>query len=273
MNLKTDFLKIVEEIRKSKPVIHHLTNYVSAESCADICLAAGASPIMADAIEEVKDIAKNADAVVINIGTISTEQMDAINTAVVVAKEQGIPVIFDPVGVMSSQYKLHFALDLLQKGLVDIIRCNLSECLALVSGKAVGRGLDNTAADASDNVGLKAAKEGAKMFNCIFAVTGAVDYVSDGKHAVVLNNGNPLLKDITGAGCMTSTLVACCASVADDMLTAAALGVVIMGQSAELAANFLEKKDGPGMFKARLMDAVYHVTTKFNVLNLEPNKV
>ena len=102
------------------------------------------------------------------------------------------------------------------------------------------------------------------------AVTGAVDSISNGKQGIVLNNGHPLLEDITGSGCMTSTLCACCAAVTKDMVAAAALGVVVLGQSAELAANFLEKKDGPGMFKVRLVDAVYHVTTKWNVINLNP---
>ena len=80
------------------------------------------------------------------------------------------------------------------------------------------------------------------------------------------------MQDITGSGCMTSTLVACCAAVTKDMMVAAALGVVIMGQSAELAANFLEKKDGPGMFKVRLLDCVYHVTTKWNLVKMKPEE-
>ena len=119
---------------------------------------------------------------------------------------------------------------------------------------------------------LRTAKDAAAKFGCVFAVTGPIDNISNGKQAVVLNNGHPLLQDITGSGCMTTTLVACCAAITKDMLVAAALGVVIMGQSAELAANFLEKKDGPGMFKVRLIDAIYHVTTKWNLVNLKPEE-
>lgn len=272
MNLKESFLKIVAEIREHKPVICHITNYVTAESCADICLAAGASPIMTDDINEISEIVCNTDALVINIGTLNETQAVMIELAVQQAKENNIPVVLDPAGVMASNFRLQFVLGLLKNNFIDVVRGNLSECLALISEKAVARGVDNTA-DASDNVGLAAAKEGAKKYNCIFAVTGAVDYISNGKQAVVLNNGNKLLQDITGAGCMTSTLIGCAVAVTNDFLTAAALGIVIMGQSAELAANFLEKKDGPGLFKARLMDAVYHITTKFDVLNLEPNKI
>ena len=152
------------------------------------------------------------------------------------------------------------------------MRGNYSECNALLTGSAGGHGVDNLEGSTEEGVALKVAKDAAKKFNCVFAVTGAIDNISNGKQAVVLNNGHPLLQDITGSGCMTSTLVACCAAVTKDMMVAAALGVVIMGQSAELAANFLEKKDGPGMFKVRLMDCVYHVTTKWNLVNIKPEE-
>ena len=189
-----------------------------------------------------------------------------------VAKKKGIPVVLDPVGVMASTMRLDFALKLLNKGYIDIVRGNFSDCQALLLGKTGGRGVDNLEAGVEEGEALKTAKDAATKFNCVFAVTGAVDNISNGKQAVVLNNGHPLLQDITGSGCMTTMLVACCAAVTKDMLVAAALGVVIMGQSAELAANFLEKKDGPGMFKVRLVDCVYHVTTKWNLVNLKPEE-
>jgi len=138
--------------------------------------------------------------------------------------------------------------------------------------QAGGRGVDNMEQGTEEGEALRTAKDAAAKFGCVFAVTGPIDNISNGKQAVVLNNGHPLMQDITGSGCMTTTLVACCAAITKDMLVAAALGVVIMGQSAELAANFLEKKDGPGMFKVRLIDAIYHVTTKWNLVNLKPEE-
>ena len=267
MNLKDDFLTTVKKMRETKPVVLHLTNMVTAESCADMALAAGASPIMTGETAEVEELTRHADAVVLNLGTLTEDQKDGMIIAARTAKEVMIPVVLDPAGVMCSQYRLDFALDLLNDGLVDIVRGNLSECAALLTGVADGRGLDNKM-DFAREQALKIAQEGGKKYGAVFAATGAIDYISNGKQALVLNNGNPLLTDITGAGCMTSTLTGCCAAVAKDNFTAAALGILIMGQSAELAANFLEKKDGPGMFKARLMDAVYHITTKFNMLNL-----
>ena len=272
MDLKNTFGELVEKLHQQKPVIHAITNYVTAESCADITLAAGGSPVMADEPEEVEEITAGAKALVINLGTLNFNKQIAMERSAMVAKKKGIPVVLDPVGVMASTMRLDFALKLLNKGYIDIVRGNFSECQALLLGKTSGHGVDNMEAGVEEGEALKTAKDAATKFNCVFAVTGAVDNISNGKQAVVLNNGHPLLQDITGSGCMTTMLVACCAAVTKDMLVAAALGVVIMGQSAELAANFLEKKDGPGMFKVRLVDCVYHVTTKWNLVNLKPEE-
>ena len=272
MDLKNTFGELVEKLHQQKPVIHAITNYVTAESCADITLAAGGSPVMADEPEEVEEITAGAKALVINLGTLNFNKQIAMERSAMVAKKKGIPVVLDPVGVMASTMRLDFALKLLNKGYIDIVRGNFSECQALLLGKTGGHGVDNLEAGVEEGEALKTAKDAATKFNCVFAVTGAVDNISNGKQAVVLNNGHPLLQDNTGSGCMTTMLVACCAAVTKDMLVAAALGVVIMGQSAELAANFLEKKDGPGMFKVRLVDCVYHVTTKWNLVNLKPEE-
>lgn len=272
MDLKNTFGELVEKLHQQKPVIHAITNYVTAESCADITLAAGGSPVMADEPEEVEEITAGAKALVINLGALNFNKQIAMERSAMVAKKKGIPVVLDPVGVMASTMRLDFALKLLNKGYIDIVRGNFSECQALLLGKTGGHGVDNLEAGVEEGEALKTAKDAATKFNCVFAVTGAVDNISNGKQAVVLNNGHPLLQDITGSGCMTTMLVACCAAVTKDMLVAAALGVVIMGQSAELAANFLEKKDGPGMFKVRLVDCVYHVTTKWNLVNLKPEE-
>lgn len=272
MDLKNTFGELVDKLRKQRPVVHEITNYVTAESCADVALAAGASPVMADEPEEVEEITAGANALVLNLGTISFNKQISMERSAAVAKKLGIPVILDPVGVMASTMRLNFALKLLHKGYISIVRGNFSECRALLLGTTGGHGVDNLDENTQEGEALKVAKDAAAKFNCVFAVTGAIDNISNGKQAVVLNNGHPLLQDITGSGCMTSTLVACCAAVTKDMLVAAALGVVIMGQSAELAANLLEKKDGPGMFKARLLDCVYHVTTKWNLVNLKPEE-
>ena len=271
MEMQNQFGKIIEELQKKCPVIHHITNYVTVESCADAAICAGASPVMADDPEEVENITAGSDALVLNIGTIDYNKTIAMERAAAAAKKKGIPVVLDPVGTMSSAMRLNFALKLLQSGAITIVRGNYDECKALVDEKAAGRGVDGiTQADEGEK--LQAAKALAAKFNCVVALTGKVDYVSNGKQVLVLNGGNEMLKKITGAGCMTTTLCACCAAVCKDYMTAAALGVVIMGQAAELAAGFMEKKDGPGMFKTRLFDGIYHVTGKWNLINLKPEE-
>ena len=227
---------------------------------------------MADELEVI-EITAGADALVLNLGTLSFNKQIAMERAAQAAKTKGIPVVLDPVGVMASTVRLSFALKLLDAGYIDIVRGNHSECQALLLGATGGRGVDNMEQGTEEGEALRTAKDAAAKFGCVFAVTGPIDNISNGKQGLfVLNNGHPLLQDITGSGCMTTTLVACCAAITKDMLVAAALGVVIMGQSAELAANFLEKKDGPGMFKVRLIDAIYHVTTPRNLVNLKPEE-
>jgi len=265
MNTQTEFKKIITELLKRRPIIHHINNYVTAGYCADIALAAGASPIMAEDPREMQDITGGADALVLNLGMLSEMKERAMREAARTAKEKNIPVVLDPVGVMSSTLRLDFALELLRSKSITAVRCNQAEAQALLDERGGGRGLD--AAGGDDPKCMRLAQELARKYNITVAITGATDYVSDGKRALALQGGNPLLKRITGSGCMTTTLVACCCAVGTDMLVATALALVIMGQAAEVAAGLLEAKDGPGMFRARMSDCVYHVVTKWDAIN------
>ena len=185
MKKTCEFGEIIDKLRRQKPVVHHITNYVTAESCADIALAAGASPVMADEPEEVEEITCNADALVLNFGTFSFNKMISMEKAVIMAKEAGIPVILDPVGVMSSSMRLQFALKLLENRYISIVRGNFSECSALFNGEVDGYGVDNITEPTSQGEGLKLAKDAAAKFGCVFAVTGAVDSISNGKQGIV----------------------------------------------------------------------------------------
>ena len=272
MNMKGDFKQIIEDLQSTKPVLHHITNYVTADDCAGAALAVGASPVMADAPEEA-EITAGSDALVLNLGTLNESHMEAMEQAAATASEGNIPVILDPVGVMSSNMRLEFAIKLLESGNITVVRGNYSECKALLEQEADGRGVDSVTAP-SQGEALKLVKDAAQQYHCIFAMTGAVDYISDGKRALMINGGHPLMERIVGAGCMTTTIVAACVAVAGEAMTGAMLGLIIMGQAAELAAGLLEKKDGPGMFKVRLIDGLYHVVTKWNLImdNLNPEK-
>ncbi len=273
MNLQGNFKAIIEEILKKGPVVHAITNSVTAGDCAAVALAAGAHPVMAEAPEEVEEFTAGADVLVLNLGLLSESRMESMELAAEEARKAGIPVVLDPVGVMSSDMRLAFALKLLQTGAITVVRGNFSECRALLDQETGGRGVDSTETP-DQAAALRIVKEAAKEYGCIFALTGATDYVSDGKRAVMLGGGNPLMAQIPGAGCMTSVMVGICLSVAEDAMEGTALGIVIMGQAAELAAGLLETKDGPGMFRVRLIDGVYHVVNKWNLINrMDPDRV
>ena len=280
MNMKGDFKTIIEDILGTKPVIHHITHYVTARDCADAALAAGASPVMADEEDEVADFTADADVLVLNLGSFNHRTMASMELAAKTAQENRVPVVLDPVGVMSSRLRLQFAEKLLEAGYITVVRGNFSECSALLHAGEEdgdrdngGHGVDSAAAQNQAET-FKLVRDCAARYGCIFIVSGATDCVSDGKRAVVLNGGNPLMTSITGAGCMATTIVAACVAVADDKMEGAILGMIIMGQAAELSAGLLEKKDGPGMFKVRLIDCIYHVVHKWNLIqdNLNPTR-
>ncbi len=263
---------LVDKVRKERPLIHHITNYVTAENCADICLAAGGRPMMASAPEEAAGLTAGARALVLNLGTLDAGRRQAMELSCAKAKELGIPAVLDPVGVMAGPWRLELALKLLRSGGITCVRGNRAECAALVNEKADGKGID-ALTESYEGEALSLAKDGAKKFHCVFAVTGPQDCVSDGKRAMVLNGGHPFLQEITGSGCMSSTLIGCYCAVARDKFLAAVLGLVVLGQSGELAANFLEKKDGPGSFKARLIDAVYNITVNWDKVALKTERL
>ncbi len=272
MEIQESLASLVDQVRKQRPLIHHITNYVSAESCADACLAAGGRPMMASAPEEAAVLTGGAAALVLNLGTLDGGRRQAMELSYAAARAKGLPVVLDPVGVMASPWRLAFALQLLEAGGITCVRGNGAECAALLQGRAAGRGIDALAEQEAGEL-LSLAQEGAKKFHCVFAVTGASDYVSDGKRALVLSNGHPFLQEITGSGCMATTLVACYSAVAADKFLAAVLGLVVLGQSGELAAGFLQRKDGPGLFKARLIDAIYNVTSNWDKVALQQERL
>ena len=260
MDLKNTFGELVDKLRKARPVIHEITNYVTAESCADAALAAGASPVMADEPEEVIEITAGADALVLNLGTLSFNKQIAMERAAQAAKTKGIPVVLDPVGVMASTVRLNFALKLLNAGYIDIVRGNHSECQALLLGATGGRGVDNMEQGTEEGEALRTAKDAAAKFGCVFAVTGPIDNISNGKQAVVLNNGHPLMQDITGSGCMCNALISCFAALereSGNYLDATATAVAMMGLAGEIAyANTFAKGLGNGSFDTAIIDAI-----------------
>lgn len=237
-------------VRERGPLVHNITNYVAMDLSANALLAAGASPAMVHAQDEAADFAGIADAVVINIGTLSPPWVDAMHAAATTAAGRGIPWILDPVGVGATQYRTKTATDLLDRN-PSVIRGNASEILALAGAAEGGKGVDSAheASDAAD-----AARELAGRTGGIVAVTGAADLVTDGKNVVTVRGGHPMMSRITALGCAASALVGAFTAVELDRLTATTAALAILGVAGERAAT---DSPGPGTLRFRILDELH----------------
>ena len=242
----------LRELRKRKPLIHQITNYVVMNETANATLAIGALPVMAHAIEEVEEMASFAGALVLNIGTLSRHWIDAMLLAGKAANTAGVPVVLDPVGVGATHLRTEAAERILEEVEVAVLRGNPAETAALAGLEAEIRGVESIGASAT---GADLARAAAQKLGLVASVTGATDYVSDGERTLAVSNGDPLLAAITGSGCMSSALTGCFVAVASP-LEGAAYALAAFGVAGEDAA--LDAK-GPGTFHANLYDALYNL--------------
>ena len=248
----------LENVRRMRPIVHTITNYVTANDCANLLLAAGASPIMADAPEEAAQIAAVADAVVLNLGTLSTARIEAMRRAGNRASASGKPVVLDPVGVGASDFRRAAAQLLLQEARPTVIRGNQSEIRAMLTGETGERGVDTARLPegAEENAMLLAKQTGAVVLQ-----TGKIDLVTDGAQILQLRGGSDMLCLVTGAGCMLSALTgAFLAANADRPLHAAAAAAETMSICAEIAQKRLRIGEGNASFRTRLIDAMCGLT-------------
>ncbi|MEA4965277.1 MAG: hydroxyethylthiazole kinase [Oscillospiraceae bacterium] len=245
---------MMDELRSKAPLVHSITNYVTVNDVANALLAIGASPIMADDIDEAAEITARSTALVINIGTLNRRTIAAMIASGKRANERAIPVVFDPVGAGASKFRNETTMEILSQVNIAVLRGNLSEVSFVAGLEATTKGVDSSEADEkNDSVGV--AKSVAKKFNCVAAVTGAVDVISDGERVVKIANGHRMLSRVTGTGCMTSALVGAFVGTSRDYFTAAVGGVASMGIAGEIA---YEKagEDGTGSFHIAIMDAL-----------------
>src|SRR5258708_906461 len=195
---------LLGRVRDQRPLVHHITNMVVMNDTANITLAIGASPVMAHALEEVEEMVKLARALVLNIGTLTPEQIEAMMRAGQRANELGIPIVLDPVGAGATSLRTQSALRLLHELRISVIRGNASEVGTLVGVAAETRGVDSISLSEDREV---VASRAAREFACTVAITAARDVISDGERLARVDNGHPLLAAITGSGCMATTLV------------------------------------------------------------------
>jgi len=243
----------IQKIREQAPLVHNITNYVVMNSTANALLAIGASPVMAHAIDEVEEMVGIANALVINIGTLSRPWIDSMVKAARTAKKRGIPIILDPVGVGATKFRTDTATNILAEAPATIIRGNASEVRALSFTGGSTKGVDST--HESDEA-LGPARELSRRYGCAVSVSGAVDIVVHGENLLRIYNGHPLMPKVTGLGCTASALTGAFAAVNPSPLFAAAHAMAVMGIAGEIAA---ESSKGPATLQLHFIDALYQL--------------
>lgn len=241
----------LDAVRKQCPLVHNITNYVVMNTTANALLAIGASPVMAHAVEEVKDMVAIASALVINMGTLSPAWVNAMLLAGETARSKGIPVVFDPVGVGATPYRNETASKILEHCKPHIIRGNASEILALAKENITTKGVDSTA---SSDTAIDAAKQLAAQTGAVVVISGAEDFITNGRTILSVKNGSPMMSKVTGMGCSATAILGAFAAVNPNYLHAAAHGMAIMGLAGEIAAL---KSDGPGSLQMNFIDTLY----------------
>ncbi|MDD3057159.1 MAG: hydroxyethylthiazole kinase [Sphaerochaeta sp.] len=248
--------QILQAVREKKPIVHQITNYVTVQDCANMVLALGGSPIMADEMEELFDIVQLSKALVLNIGTLNERTRASMLMAGRYAQQAGIPIILDPVGSGASRYRTETVQSLISAVMPTVIRGNLSEIRSVAQLASHTSGVD--AAPVDDATGIEETQELAyslaRKLGCVVAITGKTDSVSDGTSIAAIGNGHQSLTRITGTGCMSSALVGTCCAVTDDFFGATVTALLCMGIAGELASVHT----GLGVFHASLFD---HIST------------
>ncbi len=255
----------IENVRAKTPLIHNITNYVTVNDCANILLACGGSPIMADDKNEVEEITSICTGLNINIGTLNSRTIEAMVLAGKKANELGHAVILDPVGAGASVLRTNTALRLLDEVKFTVIRGNISEIKTLAGTSAATQGVDANVADKVTDENLDSAIAFAKNFaekmGAVVAITGAIDIVCDGEKAYVIRNGHPMMSSVTGTGCMLSAMTAAYVTAnPDDILGATAAAVCAMGLAGEIAHDRLSELDGNSSYRNYIIDAIYNMT-------------
>ena len=255
-------MKAQEALRKiaeERPLVHHLTNYVSVSLVANTTLLTGALPVMAHAHEEVEEMVGLASALVVNIGTLDPPFVEAVLLAGRRANEKGTPVILDPVGAGATSFRTKTAERLLSELSIAAVRGNAGEIATLAGLAAEVRGVESLTGDARE-----AAARAAEALGVTVAATGKTDYVSDGERILAVSNGHPLMGRVVGSGCAATAVVGCFAAVGGGEAETVAHALAYFGRAGEVAAE--GARDG-GTFEPQLLDALAQLAGNPNELD------
>lgn len=248
------FSDIFADVRGKHPLVHHITNYVTVNDCANITISAGGSPVMADAPEEVSEMVAVSGALVLNIGTLNKGQVESMILAGGMANDRRIPVILDPVGAGATRFRTNTALRLLDELRITILKGNAGEIGVLAGAEAKVKGVESCGMSGDP---VRIARKFADISGITVVISGATDIVSDGKRVLLVENGHPLMGCISGTGCMAASVAGACAAVSDDPVIASATALAAFGVAGEKAAAYAH---GPFSFKTALFDEMAALT-------------
>lgn len=258
-----EFGTALTAVRRGKPLVQCITNFVTVNDCANILLASGGSPTMAEHPLEVEEAVRKAQALVCNMGAI--DKVEAMILAGREANRLGRPVILDPVGAGGTQLRRDTVKRLLEEVHFAVIRGNASEIRYLSGQQASGSGVDVSEWDEITEENLPAAvdmaAELARKLGTVIAISGKIDVISDGKTTCVLRNGYATMARITGSGCMLTALIGAFCGANEDTFLAACTAMAVMGVCGEIAEEKrLRRGTGNATFRGDLIDAVFDLT-------------
>jgi hydroxyethylthiazole kinase len=236
-------------LRARNPLVHCLTNVVASPLTANVLLAIGASPAMVNAEQEAAGFAAIANAVLINVGTLTESSARAMQAAAETAAAAGVPWVLDPVAVGALAWRRRFVRGLLAHR-PAVIRGNGSEILTLAGAAGSGKGVDSTASSAD---ALAAAAALASASKAVVALSGATDYITDGATVIEVPGGDAMLTRVTGTGCALGAVIAGFLGAGAPPLRAATAASAIVAAAAETAAVY---SHGPGSFAVAWLDAL-----------------
>ena len=242
--------EIVDSVKKQKPLIHCITNPISINQCANAILSVGARPIMAEHPREVGEITRSSDALMLNIGNITDARMESILLSLKTAKEIGIPVLLDIVGIACSKFRREYVSSLLLRFAPSVIKGNYSEIKALYDKEYFSSGVDSDPAVDIKNI-VEISARLSKKYKTVIIATGRTDVITDGKRIIYVKNGTPELSSVTGTGCMLGSLCATFMTSASPV-DASISACCYLGICGELAKT----NRGNGSFMANLMDKI-----------------
>ena len=257
MNIKEVCSQIVKTTREKSPLVHNMTNYVTVNDCANAVLAVGASPVMADEIDEVCDMVSIASALVINIGTLNRRTIESMIAAGKRANELNIPVIFDPVGAGATPLRTEISERIMSEIKLSVVRGNMSEIKCISGLASATKGVDAAEDDTAEESGADIAADLAKKLGCTVAITGAVDIISDGKRICRISNGVADMSKITGTGCMTTSITGAYVGASGKAYEGAVAVVAVMVIRGEIS---YEKSCGTGSLRSGIIDSLSNMT-------------